>query len=144
MGVYTERKIFYRETSGRTKPEKPLPKTPPVLALHLGWGWIPMGLLLDHQCLPRNWSGLNPGHVIESSWERKEILHVACHTVVKAQSLKAIKPGTLQTHHQLALLKQPEFSGVCGDILVQRIILYLITHIYTVDSSGPTYPICNA
>lgn len=81
--VYTEKKIFYRETSGKTKPEKPLLKTPPVLTLHLGWGWIPMGLLLDHQCLPRNWSGLNPEHVIESSWERKEILHVACHTVVK-------------------------------------------------------------
>lgn len=80
---YTERKIIYRETSGKTKAEKPLPETPPVLTLHLGWGWIPMGLLLDHQCLPRNWSGLNPGHVIESSWERKEILHVACHTVVK-------------------------------------------------------------
>lgn len=111
-GICTERKIFYRETSGKTKAEKPLPKTPPVLTLHLGWGWIPMGLLLDHQCLPRNWSGLSPGHVTESSWERKEILHVACHTV-KVQSLQAIKVGILQTHQHLELLGQPESLGAC-------------------------------
>lgn len=123
-GICTERRIFYKETSGKTKAEKPLPKTPPVLTLHLGWGWIPMGLLLDHQCLPRNWSGPSPGHVTESSWERKEILHVACHTVVKVQSLQAIKVGTLQTHQHL----EPEFSGACRDIESRG--LFHISHTY--------------
>lgn len=47
-----------------------------------------------------------------------------CHTVVKVQSLKAIKVGTLQTRQHLELLGQPEFSEG-----------YFISHIHPAHQS---------